>query len=750
MRYTTVFHFPSSSRLAMNKPRNSIYRFLPVLLGFLAFLTVAVFYAQPNKDGDLWWQMVYGRWVLENPGFIPDHSIFTWTPALKDSVYCAWIGQVVLYLLYRAGGLPLLFALRYFCFTLFLVLMIRFAGKKKVLFHPLSWLIMITAILMCKSAAFIKPEIFSLVFFTLGAWNWWSLKQGGDSAWKRAWLFPILMLVWVNTHGVYFFGLAFVGFLFIGEILNGFFSKKDRLSPKARKHFLIAALSCIPAVCLNPYGCSYPLSQLLAYINPQKVEMGIAWFSSIHAYRPIFHPNALTFHYIDLFIAASLILVLLLWPRIRNKQVDWTVVIPNLAFGFLYTRFLRSTYLWAPVFAFSAIHLLASAPAWLRPSSGKSYRFSTIVIVFMCFFFSGRDMHTIITNPPAKCWFGFGICYQNPVHETEFIQKHFMGKKLGNDYGVGGYLMWKLWPEMKVFIDPRQFPFKQWFLEYRRDFTAGRDIPGFLQKYPAEVWCLRYRYSRPLMYFLRSPDWRLVFFGPVAAVFVRKDVEDAPQNATHVLPPIRNLEQSFKILKFLMQTGQFDTGKSMIREMKTRYRFFPARKNYVQAQEHCLLGFQALYEKRYREAIRHFEKASYKSRYTLDDNILIQCHLNLAVEQGRKGDMKTALEHTLKALELGPHNLSSLFNAGLIGYFFENNPRFSKIPAPGNPRWREHLKKFLALAKKQPKVPPQMKHIAGQMMQGIYRGPPVLVDPPSQELYTESGSSAEDPSHDVE
>ena len=64
-----------------------------------------------------------------------------------------------------------------------------------------------------------------------------------------------------------------------------------------------------------------------------------------------------------------------------------------------------------------------------------------------------------IDKPYAASWFGFGITYWNPVDEVEFLQKYHPGlKNIINDYDSGGYLIWKLYPQTKVLIDPRSFP----------------------------------------------------------------------------------------------------------------------------------------------------------------------------------------------------------------------------------------------------------------------------------------------------
>ena len=133
----------------------------------LVLLTLAIRYAEPVRDGDLWWQMAYGRHLIENRTLIPDHTAFTWTPTESPTIYCAWLSEILLYLLYRVGDLPLLFAFRYLCLLIFVLAVWLQARRLGVASHPLTWLICLLGVLMSQSAAFIKPEIFSYVLMTL-------------------------------------------------------------------------------------------------------------------------------------------------------------------------------------------------------------------------------------------------------------------------------------------------------------------------------------------------------------------------------------------------------------------------------------------------------------------------------------------------------------------------------------------------------------------------------------------------------
>src|SRR5512135_2046118 len=83
-----------------------------VLIGAL-LVAVAIRFAEPLQDGDLFWHMAYARQMLAHRTLIPDHAAFSWTPAQTDVRYCAWLSELFLYGLWEHVGVGSLFALRY-------------------------------------------------------------------------------------------------------------------------------------------------------------------------------------------------------------------------------------------------------------------------------------------------------------------------------------------------------------------------------------------------------------------------------------------------------------------------------------------------------------------------------------------------------------------------------------------------------------------------------------------------------------
>ena len=58
---------------------------------------VAVRFAEPIADGDLFWLMAYSKRLLDRQALIPDHTLYSWTKADAGVVYCAWVAEILLY-----------------------------------------------------------------------------------------------------------------------------------------------------------------------------------------------------------------------------------------------------------------------------------------------------------------------------------------------------------------------------------------------------------------------------------------------------------------------------------------------------------------------------------------------------------------------------------------------------------------------------------------------------------------------------
>ncbi len=704
-------------------------------LALLVLLTLGARFAEPVRDGDLWWQMAYGRYLVENATVIPDHTIFTWTPAESTTIYCAWIAEIFLYLLYQAGGLAILFGFRYLCLLFFVLAVWHQARRLDVAGHPLTWLICLLGVLMSQSAAFIKPEIFSYVLMIITVLNWWHIKSSGDACWRYCYFFPVVMVIWVNSHGGFMFGAAFLFVMGVGEALNIFFSPSEALPPRVRRHLFVGLFLSGLAVFVTPYGWHYP-----AYLIPSHLlGKGMEGFKTIRAYTSVFDIRARNYHYVDYLFLAGVILLILLFHQLKRRRVDWAIILTNVAFAFLYTRFLRTTYYWAPIFSLTAVHLLGQRPHWLWPKTRVAVLGMGGAIAILCVLLAGRASFDAVCKPYGYRWFGFGISYQNPVEEVAFIRANLPIDRLGNDYSAGGYLLWALWPDTKVMIDPRQFPFRDWYGEYR-GWSTGRNVGNFVLKYACDAWCVRYEHERVTDWFLRSPDWKLAFFGPSAAVFVRKNILLSPElpRAGRGIGEIRNIGQALLVLMFSVSIHDWDNAHTILASMRERFKC-PNHRVKVQAASDFLEGTLAYYHRDYEKAVAHLE-ACRQARTIGATPLLVSSYNHLTVLAWSGRDGQRALSAARAALSLNRADPYALFNVGVMEWYLSENPEAWGEPsggrvAPGiSPldkrlEWRRYLQAFLKQAEIYPHIKGPLVGIAQDILRGTYHQRPPLASP---------------------
>jgi hypothetical protein len=97
-----------------------------------------------------------------------------------------------------------------------------------------------------------------------------------------------------------------------------------------------------------------------------------------------------------------------------------------------------------------------------------------------------------------------------------------------NTYGNGGYLVWRLWPMQKDFIDPRGLS-EEAFADYQRMIEYAPDVDQLLDKYGIQVLVLDgfdpfTGHVRRLTFALSDPSqtaWKLVQADEKGVVFMR-------------------------------------------------------------------------------------------------------------------------------------------------------------------------------------------------------------------------------------
>lgn len=671
--------------------------------------------ARPIVDTDLWYHLAYARQMLESGRLTLDHTAFSWTPSDNAVIYCAWFSQLGLYGLHQLFGLPALFVLRYAVLAVPIAAAGVLAYQGGVIRHPLTWALALVAVLMSSAAMFIKPQLISYALMTATVLLWMMVRRRGDDAWRWLYALPVLMLVWVNTHGGFIVGLAYLGIALAGEHVNAWLSPSRAASPVLRRHLLGALALCAVAVFATPYGWRYP-AQFFT------VSLPAVDLAAVREYDSIFAPAQRGLRYLE-YGAAAAALLLALAARRRLRDIDWALVFTNLAFAGLYAYYVRLTFFWAPVALLSGIALLAERPRWCWPESPGSRRAISAAIVAATLLLAFGAVRADGRTPVVGGWRGFGNGYWNPEEEAEYIARHFQGVRLGNDYNAGGYLIWRLWPGTRVFMDARYFPYRSWFADYLRlETTDG--IDQLLQRFPADVWCIELLLPKTVAWFRTSPAWEPAFYGSSAVVFVKRGtaLPGGRLQTGSGIGEIRNLYQALLVLAFAFDVRDLPGAERVVAGMERRFDAEHERPVVAGART-ALDGVLAHQRGDHENAVRLLTDvaAAYQG---VPAAALLDSALQLTARHWQADDVAQALRLARFAAQIAPQSPVSRYNAGVIGWWQQQ-----QSPNAGDLAWREDLTTFLALAPRDDPGLARPVDTATRIVQGQGTGRPVVLTP---------------------
>jgi hypothetical protein len=114
------------------------------------------------------------------------------------------------------------------------------------------------------------------------------------------------------------------------------------------------------------------------------------------------------------------------------------------------------------------------------------------------------------------------VAKEYPVAAVDYLRTHPHDTGMFNEYGYGGYLIWQLGPQHKVFIDGRadMYEYSGVFQDYANIANLENNALALLGKYKIES-CLIKRKSGLSTLLAASPDWKQIYSDSNSVLFVR-------------------------------------------------------------------------------------------------------------------------------------------------------------------------------------------------------------------------------------
>jgi hypothetical protein len=471
----------------------------PVLLG--AILVVIDFLIERGLrlDPDTWWHIKYGQRILST-GHWPAGDIYSFTAHGVVNMAYEWVGDVLTALAYRLGALRGLDLLLIALTSIIVLLLYWFAhvrcGNSKAAF--LGTLLALPLAAMC---FVLRPQLLGFIFLLVTLICLERFRLGMQ---KSLWLLPPLFLVWVNTHGTFALGLLIFAVYWVSGLRGVSWGglRAERWNPKQRVHLALVFLASVAALPITPYGirlAAYPIN--MAFFQPLNL-------ATIYEWQPL--PLALW--------QSKLLLILLIAFVVAQVALRLTYRLEELGL-FLFAAYATLLhYRFVILFAILVAPLLASilmrwAPKYDRAADKYVLNAlliaGAILLMLKCF--------------PSDASLKKNVAKKYPVHAVEYLRRHTIPGPMFNSYGAGGYLLWSLGPEQKVFIDSRADIYEEigTYADYMRVMQLKPNTLAILKSYGIES-CLVGR-NAPLATLLSvAPGWKRVYQDKLSVLFVRQ------------------------------------------------------------------------------------------------------------------------------------------------------------------------------------------------------------------------------------
>ncbi|MGI5827403.1 MAG: hypothetical protein ACOX6V_00085 [Patescibacteria group bacterium] len=417
---------------------------IPFLMCLLLLVGMMLSQKINLTTADLGRHIKNGEYFLNNLKPI-DTNYYSYTQPDHKTINHHWATGPLFYLIWKhAGfaGLSLVYVL-----TGVLTFFTVFKTAQSKANFTLASLLSLLALPLLTSRREVRPEIFSYLF-AAAFYYFLNKYKSRKIPLSVILLLFLLQVVWVNLHILFPVGIMLVGLF----MLDSFVSKNS----KSSKLSLGILLSVVCTACLlNPYGFSGALVPFTIFMN---YGYTLAENQSVFFMQQRFHLPI----YIVVEMLAGFLFVTFI-PFIKtNPGKYWLRLVLAVVFTALAFHMVRNF----PLLGLFFIPLAAeNIYLYLINKASEVKRIvyqigGVAVVVMLIFSFSTQD-HIYSAYVKNQ---GLGLM-PGVQKSAQFFKRVGIKGPIFNNYDVGGYLIFNLFPEEKVFIDNRPEAYSTEFMQ---------------------------------------------------------------------------------------------------------------------------------------------------------------------------------------------------------------------------------------------------------------------------------------------
>lgn len=486
-------------------------------------------------DADTAWHIRTGDYILSTLE-VPKEDIFSYRMYGQPWVAHEWLSEVIFALLHRLGGLNgvVVFSAFIIAFTFFLLFKILETYRMNILIITFVTLLAMATAQMHWLA---RPHLFSMLLSLI----WYALLESHQRSpqKKYLYLFPGLMVVWVNLHAGYLLGFALILIYGIGNVIHYLMMREPDLEQhqirRIRSLSLIGLFS-LPAALFNPHGYRF-------FLFPIQVLGSSVTLDNIQEWQsPSFH--SMSFY--EIYLLFFLVIVLISVKKVNAIEIG--LILLSVHISLFAARYIPLFAIFmAPILGQRLDDLFQTVAGYPYAVSGiRTIQRRILKSIERLQFLSGSFKHHLA--PIVLSFFVFWVVLNGgrvfgrtildyrfdeksyPIHAVEFLKQNQLSGNMYNSYYFGGYLIYRFFPDprYRVFVDGRGIVGGD---EYTKTFLKVDNItPEWretLEKYQVN-WIIHQAGSKLSVLLLGDPNWKLIYADEVANIFVK----NVPHNQT--------------------------------------------------------------------------------------------------------------------------------------------------------------------------------------------------------------------------
>jgi tetratricopeptide (TPR) repeat protein len=487
-------------------------------------------------DGDVWWHLAAGR-EMWRTGSLLSQDPFSVSAAGRPWVDVHWLFQLAVYGMHCLGGVKALViskSLLLACGSALIFATFSRGSGRRV--QGLLVFLLPLALFFVRDQLQLRPLVLTLLFCSL---FWFELERFRTRPSARLlWTLPLTQLLWANVQGLFVLGpflvfahaLGAAAWLRFGTRRWFPFSAevRDRVRATTAARLLGLTLPlCLLACLVTPFGtrgAALP-SLLLSRLLP---ESGNVFSANVAENVPPFASAHLLpgqFLHLQLFFLLSCLTVLLATRRLRLSQLSIFAGLSVLAL--MANRNVVLLYwLGTPILCVMLVPALSRARCWLAQRRLPRFAPVAYALVAMPLLLaaSAAAREPSLTGPAP---------FRVPELSAERIAKAAGNGAVFAADSYGGYLIWRLYPEHRPYIDTRLvLRSAAEYSEYLGLLDEPSRFDAFQQRHQFDFVVLPTafpdRYLGLIAHLYRDRQWKLVFTDGSEVLFVRRAVSQEP------------------------------------------------------------------------------------------------------------------------------------------------------------------------------------------------------------------------------